>query len=318
MSIAILCGKNLAENKSYEWQINSYKQELLALDPSLNIELWPNISDYNKIECALVWRHCEGELLKFPNLKAIFSLGAGVDFILNDPGLPKNIPITRIVDPAMARDITNYAVTAIFNQICRTQHWHQLQKQKKWGKTPPFNFSEKIVGIMGIGFLGSHLARALSHLEIKTVGWSHSPKQITGVHCFAGQDELHHFLRITDILVCLLPYTPRTENIINKETIAQLRPNAYVINIARGGLLVDEDLITALDNGQLSGANLDVFRQEPLNPDHPFWTHPKITVTPHIAAVTNPATVAEQVLDNYHRLMRGKELINLVDITRGY
>jgi len=318
MAIAILCGKDKLDHEAHAWLATSLKSELLTLDSNLDIQIWPEITDQNQIECALVWRYRLGELNKFPHLKGIFSLGAGVDYLFTDPQLPKNIPITRIVDPTMARDITQYVVTAILNYICRNDHWRICQQQKKWGKQPPFNFADKTVGIMGLGFLGSRLADALTHLQINTIGWSKTPKQIENVKCYASENEFKTFLNNTDILVCLLPHTQETENIINNELIAELRDQAYIINVARGALLVEEDLIAALNRGKLSGASLDVFRLEPLDTKHIFWSHAKIRVTPHIAAVTNPVTIAHQVLENYRRLLQGKPLLNQVDVQRGY
>src|SRR3990167_2100988 len=313
MTIAILCCKNQEEHQEYEWFCTAFIRELLAVDPSLKIQCWPAITDYNVVTCVLAFKQPPSELKKFPNLKAIFSLGAGVDHLLSDPTVPDHLPITRIVDPMMARDITHYAITAVLNHIRLTSHWHLLQQQKIWYKHPPFNLAHKTLGIMGLGFLGRSVAEAAVALQIKTIGWSRSQKHIPSIHCYTGEDEFIPFLQATDILVCLVPYTPITKNKLNHSAFAALRDEAYVINIARGPIVVDNDLLDALNQGKLSGACLDVFHQEPLEPNHPFWSHPKITVTPHIASVTDPATAALQLVENYHRLMQNQPLNNCVD-----
>ena len=182
----------------------------------------------------------------------------------------------------------------------------------------PFNFLDKTVGIMGLGFLGTHTAKTLHSLGVKVIGWSQSPKQLSEIRYFAGAGEFKDFLAQTDILVCMLPLTPNTQNILNLNNFNCLPKGAYLINIGRGEHLVENDLLAALDSGQLTGACLDVFRQEPLPPEHPFWLHPRIRVTPHIASVTNPATALPQILENYRRMRAGEPLLNCVDVQKGY
>ena len=182
----------------------------------------------------------------------------------------------------------------------------------------PQNLGDITVGVMGLGKIGSAVAIRLHQLGFQVLGWSRRTKSIAGVQVFIGQQQRTDFLAASKILVCLLPLTAETENILNSETLAQLPQGAYVINVARGNHVVEEDLLSLLNNKHLAGACLDVFRQEPLPQGHPFWSHPQITVTPHIASLTNPVSVALQIVDNYRRLYAGQPLLNQVDIQQGY
>lgn len=318
MAIAILVGRDAEGHKQFDWFIKDWQQSLLRLQADLDIQIWPHITNPNAIEFALVWQHPLGALKQFPNLKAIGSLGAGVDHVFVDTVLPANVPIVRVVDPYMANDIVQYVTVCVLDYIKRMDHWRLLQEQKRWLKQPPFNFSDKVVGVMGLGFLGSKAVDVLQQLGLTVVGWSNSPKEITGIKTFYGANQLHDFLALTNILVCMLPLTNQTRNILNTNNFLQLPDGAYLINVGRGEHLVDEDLITAIENKKIIGAALDVFRKEPLPSDHPFWSNPQIRVTPHIASVTNPATVAPQMLENYQRLLAKKELLNQIDLQRGY
>ncbi len=318
MIIALLVGRDEQETKQFDWFIQDFKQHLLALAPKLDLRIWPHVGNVEEIEFALVWRHPLGALKKFPHLKCIASLGAGVDHLVVDPTLSKKVPIIRVMDPYMANDIVQYVLAHVLNHIKRTEHWAENQKKQAWIKKPPFSFAEKTIGIMGLGFLGKKAALALQNIGLNVIGWSGSPKNLPDIKDFVGEAQFSDFLSQTDILVCMVPLTPHTQNILNKKTFATLKKGAFLINVGRGEHLVEDDLLNALDSGQLCGACLDVFRQEPLPPEHPFWIHPHIRVTPHIASVTNPATVAAQLLENYRRLISGEKLLNRVDLTRGY
>ncbi len=298
--------------------LNHWLEAFSSYDSQLDIRLWPDVGNLDDITFALVWRHPYGSLNQLPNLKAIASLGAGVDHIMGDPNLPNNIPIARVVDKTMAKEMTQYAVAATLNYIKRFDHWDACQQQNTWGQKPPFSLSKTHVGIMGLGYLGKHIARALSNLEVHVSAWSRSKKTLDNIQCFAGDAELDIFLSQSDVLICMLPLTPKTKNLLNTKTLSQLPHEAYVINVARGPILVDEDLIELLDNDHLSGARLDVFREEPLPKEHPFWTHPKIHLTPHIASVTNADSVVPQIVDNYYRALKGEKLSNLINVTHGY
>jgi len=318
MAIAILAGRDSIEQKQHEWFSKSWREELLALNPHLDIRIWPDVGNPADIEFLLVWKHPIGSLNQFSNVKAIQSLGAGVDHIFVDPDINTEVPIARIIDPYMASDIVQYVTAYALQHIKLIKRWSEKQQQKLWNKEPPFNLSEKMIGIMGMGFLGSKAAHVLTALGLKVSGWSQSEKNISDVKHYTGDAEFSDFLSQSDMLICMLPLTDKTENILNIKTLSQLPEDAYLINVGRGSHLVEEDLLTVLDSGHLSGACLDVFRQEPLPVEHPFWSHPKIQVTPHIASVTNAATAAPQVYENYSRMMSGQALLRQVDTKKGY
>ena len=318
MSIGIYCGRDIEEHQSYHWLVDAIKESLLELDASLEFQVWPNIEKPNEIECALAWLAAPGVFQQLPNLKAIFSLGAGVDHILNDTTVPTTVSVTRIQDRHMARDMMHYAVNAVLNITCRSEHWRRNQVRAVWAKKPPFNYADKVVGVMGLGFLGSFIAKKLAELEFKVLGWSRSKKTIKGVLAYEGTGQYEAFLNQVDILICVLPLTEATKGILNESLFAKLRDGAYLVNIARGALLIEQDLLMMLASEKLAGAYLDVFQAEPLATGHPFWRHPKVTVTPHIAAVTNPQTVAKQVYANFQRLLRAEPMQNCVDRVRGY
>ncbi len=286
------------------------------VDPSVVVKAETDVNEPSSIQVAAVWRYKHGDLLQYPNLRAILSLGAGVEHILSDPQLPENIPIARVVDPDLTRDMTQFIVLATLNHLRFFDLYLERQLQKHWEKTLPND--EATVGVMGLGQLGSDAALKLHALGLQVRGWSRSEKNFPGITCFHGQDQLPKFLSKCEVLICLLPLTEQTENSLNAKLFANLPKGAYVINVARGPHLVDHDLIQALDAKHLSGACLDVFREEPLPSDHPFWDHPKIRITPHIASVTNPRSVAKLVVENYHRAIAIKPLLNEVDLGRGY
>lgn len=318
MAIALIVGRDIQDRNRFPDLLDSIPKLIETLQPGLDVRVYPDLGDYQDIDFAMVWRQPFGILEQLPNLKCIASLGAGVDHLFADPHLPKTIPIVRIVDPAMSIEITQYIVTAVLFWLKRFDHWEKCQEQKFWGRAMPFNLLDKTVGIMGLGFLGAHTVKTLHSLGVKVIGWSQSPKNMLEIQQFSGDAELKDFLSQTTILVCMLPLTPHTQNILNIEHFNCLPKGAYLINIGRGEHLVEDDLLAALDSGQLSGACLDVFRQEPLPPAHPFWTNPRIRVTPHIASVTNPATALPQILENYRRLQAGEPLLNCVDVQKGY
>lgn len=286
--------------------------------PELDIRVWPKIGDPHEIAFALVWGELAGELRRLPNLEVIFSLGAGVEHLLGHPGLPPAVPIVRLVDPALRVGMVEYVLLRVLHYHRRMEEYAAQQRRHQWremAQTPP---DERRVGIMGLGELGGAVAEALVGLGFDVAGWTRTRRAMAHIACFHGPDQLHRFLGRSDILVCLLPLTAATENILNAELFAALPKGACIINVARGGHLVDDDLIEALDGGHLDGATLDVFRTEPLAPDHSFWSHAKITVTPHISAWSLPESGARAVCDNIRRHLAGEELLHVVDRAREY
>jgi glyoxylate/hydroxypyruvate reductase A len=299
-------------------KFSSWVKHLSMQDPGIDIRIWPEVGDADDIEFALCWNHPQGEFKKYKNLKCIASIGAGVDHVMRDPDLPAGVPVTRVVQSSMAQSMSEYAVLGVLNYCRQFDSYRTDQSQKKWQPRIPLLAANMGIGIMGLGQLGKDAAKKLSYLGFPVTGWSQTPKDIRGVKCLAGEDALDDFLSQARILICMLPLTPKTRGILNHKIFDKLPAGAYVINVARGQHLIETDLLAALDSGQLAGACLDVFEVEPLPEDHPFWSHPKIIVTPHISSITYPKAVAPQIIENYQRTKTGKPLLNVVDIKRGY
>jgi glyoxylate/hydroxypyruvate reductase A len=291
---------------------------LRKLKPNLDIRIFPEDTNREKVDFALTWNHQEGAFDHYPNLKVICSMGAGVDNLMKDKNLPKGVAIVRVVDTELAIAMNEFVIALIMNHLRGLNAYKIDQQNKSWTPCSYLMIKDVRIGIMGFGKLGQSLAQALLKLDFKVSGWANSPKKMPEVNVFIGQDELPQFLLQSDILVCLLPLTDETKGILNKSIFTLLPKRAFLINVARGGHLAEEDLLEALENGHLSGASLDVFNQEPLPQDHPFWTHPKIHITPHIASITDPKSVAPQVLENYQRMKDGRALLNEVSREKGY
>jgi len=289
-----------------------------AIGPTDFRTLQTGFGNTDEIEIALAWKPDKGVLASFKNLKMIVSLGMGVDHLLADNRVPEGVPITRIMDDGLIGQMSEYAIYWALRHHRDIDTYAELQSKKEW---KPLDFVDTIhrkVGVMGLGTIGQDTATKFAALGFPTAGWSRSAKTLPGIETFHGPDGLMKFLGRTDILVAVLPLTRETHGILNARTFAALRKGAYVINMARGGHVVDADLLAALDSGHLSGAALDVFNAEPLPNDHPYWTHPKVRVTPHIAGATNPRTASPGVVENIKRLRSGQPLIHTVDPKSGY
>ena len=295
-----------------------WRSQLTRLTQQLDVRVWPEIGNPAEIDYALVWRPEPGFLASLPNLKLILSLGAGVDHLLGDPRLPLHLPIVRLVDPHMTDAMSEYVVLQVLRLHRRDLDYRNQQGAGVWRELDQQNAGQRRVGILGLGELGQDAAKKLKALGFDVAGWSRSEKAVEGVRSYAGAAGLAPLLDRSEIIVCLLPLTAETEGILNKRTLALLPKGAALVNAARGAHLVEEDLLAALASGQISAAVLDVFREEPLPVDHPFWHHPRVVVTPHIAAFTNPATASPIILDNIRRFEEGRPLLNRVDPARGY
>ena len=302
----------LMPNRDSSELVNNLK----ILDPDLDIRVWPSVGDKNDIKFTVVWNHPEGELLKFPNLKVIASYGAGIDHILKDRYFHENVNVTRFIDKNLIDEMKEFILSIILDHKLSLKDYFQDKAGKRWN--PKRRNEGKNVGILGLGNLGSEVALNLKRIGFEIFGWSLTAKNIEGVNCYSGEDQLELLLPKVDYLICLLPLTNKTENILNYKLFSKMKKGAYLINAGRGHQLVEEDLIQALDENVLSGACLDVFREEPLAEDHIFWDHPKIFITPNIASITNPKSVAKQIFDNYKRFNRGEPLLNLVNLSHGY
>ena len=295
----------------------AWRRALLRHAPGLDVRLWPEVGDPAQIDAALVWRAPPGLLASLPNLRLILSLGAGVDAMLADPTLP-DLPLCRLVDPSLTRMMGEFVLALVLKYHRQLDVFARQQREQRWAFTLPPQPGETAVGILGLGELGSHAAGLLRGMGFAVRGWSRSPKAIEGIATFAGPDGLAPFLAGTAILVCLLPLTPETRGIMDAHLLAGLPTGARLINVGRGAQLVERDLIDALDRGHLAHASLDCVAEEPLPPGHPFWSHPRIDITPHVASFSLPDSAAEGVVDNLRRLEEGRPLRNLVDRARGY
>lgn len=301
-----------------ELDTQPWVKHLRRQDPGLDLRIWPDVGPPEEVLFVLSWKHPLGAMKRFPRLKCIASLGFGVDHVLRDPDLPPGVPVTRIVDAGMVDAMSTYVLAAVLGHTRQFDLYRRDQALKTWTPRIPNHPRDVRAGIMGLGHLGAGAARKLHAIGFQVSGWSRTPKSIDGVAGFIGESGLDDLLSGADILVCLLPLTPATQGILNRRTLSKLPAGAYLINAARGEHLVEEDLIAALESGHLSGACLDVFREEPLPEAHPFWSHPQVTMTPHVASLTYPRDVAPQIVANYHRVRAGQVPWNVVDLKRGY
>ncbi len=306
MSVLLIC-----TGRDPQVWVNAIREQ----QPDIKLYVYPEAHDPQEIKYAVTWKHPKGVFNKYPNLEVIASIGAGVDHIISDPEIPKNTLITRIIDEQLTRDMSTFILSLVLDKMRNISLHHG---KKTWNPLPYQTLNDEKIGIMGLGVLGKAAAQTLSSNGFKVAGWSKSRKQIEGVSTYHGERGLQDFLKSTSILICLLPLTSETECILKKELFEQLPKGAYLINVARGEHLVEHDLLEMLDKGQLSGASLDVFRTEPLPEEHPFWKHPKVHITPHIASVTDPKKVVFQLMENYKRMLQRKPLMNVVELKKEY
>jgi glyoxylate/hydroxypyruvate reductase A len=276
------------------------------------------LGNTDDIDIALAWKPPTGLLASLKKLKMVVSLGMGVDHLLADNLVPDGVAITRIMDDGLVGQMSEYALYWALRHHRDIDRYGDSQRAQKWKPELFVDTIHRRIGIMGLGTIGQDTAKKFAMLGFPTAGWSRTPKAVPGVDSFHGDDGLTKFLARTDILVNVLPLTRETHGILGAATFAALPKNAYLINMGRGGHVVDDDLLAALDSGQMSGAALDVFNTEPLPPDHRYWSHPKVKMTPHIAGSTNPRTAAPGVIENIKRVRSGQPLINTVDPKTGY
>ena len=266
---------------------------------------------------AIVWAPPQQFVDEQVGLQTLFNIGAGVDALLQ-LRLPPSLSVVRLDDAGMSVQMAEYVCHAVIRHFREFDGYDADTQAGKWSYRKPRSRADFAVGVMGLGVLGERVAKALQVFEFPVNGYSRSPKEVDGVRCFSGAQALPDFLAATRVLVNLMPLTPETENILNHATLSQLPAGAYVINVARGKHLVEDDLIALIDNGHLAGATLDVFRTEPLPAEHPFWQHPKITVTPHTSARTLREESIAQIVGKIQALGRGEPIQGLVDTVRGY
>lgn len=305
------------------WDTPVWVGELAKAAPDREVVLEPNGAADPDIDYAVVWKQPPGLLSNLPNLKAIFSLGAGVDHVFADTSLP-DVPIVRVVSANLTTRMSEYVVWQVLDHHRLGPRYRAQQAERVWYEDRDQKAaSDLTVGIMGLGELGSDAAAKLQVMGFNVTGWSRTTKQVDGVTCHAGKDGFDAFLASADIFVVLLPLTPETSEILNRDLFLRMSKRGplgapVIINAGRGGLQNEADILTALDEGLLSAVTLDVFQQEPLAADSPFWTHPKVTLTPHAAAASMPTSLIEPIARQMDAFERGEPLVNLVDRKAGY
>jgi glyoxylate/hydroxypyruvate reductase A len=282
--------------------------------PAERFFAWPDVNG-GDIDVALVATHPKGTFAKLKKLKLIQSMWMGVENLIEDPELPRGVPLARLIDPGMVAAMGEMVIACVLDWHRHLYCYRSFQKEKTWKRRRQYLASDRTIGILGLGELGGTVAAKLVGMGFNVVGWSRRPKQLSKVFCSTNLDAV---LGRSDAVVCLLPLTAETRNILRKETLSRIRKNGCVINLARGGHLVEPDLVELLDSGHLAHAYLDVFETEPLPPESPLWAHPGITLTPHIAALTEPRTSVGKIAENIERIRRGEPPLNTVDFAAGY
>ena len=292
-----------------------WMQALQPLLPQARLSVWQ--AGAAPADYAVVWAPPQQLIDEQTALKGLFSVSAGVDALLQ-LRLPAHVPVVRLDDAGMSVQMAEYVCQAVVRHFREIDLNEADMRAGRWDYREPRERSAYPVGVMGLGVLGQRVVRALEGFEFPLLGYSRGPRQLAGVHCFSGVEGLAPFLAGTRILVNLLPLTPQTESIINARTLAQLQPGAYLINVARGAHVVDADLLAAIASGQVAGATLDVFRQEPLPADHGFWREPRITLTPHASARTLVTESMAQIARKILALQAAQPISGVVDRLRGY
>ena len=285
--------------------------------PDVQMHIWPDIGEATEVEFLIAWQPPEAVMTTFPNLKALLSVGAGADqFDLSL--LPPELPVVRMIEPGLTQGMVEYVTFAVLGLHRDMPRYFQQQRAAQWQTHPSRTANQRRVGVMGLGELGQAALKQLVSLGFDCAGWSRTQRELDGVRCWHGADQLEAFLAHSDILVCLLPLTDSTRGMLNAHLFARLPHGAALVQVGRGPQLNDDDLLTALESGQLSAAVNDVTDPEPLPPEHPFWQHPAIWLTPHIASQTQTDSAVAALLDNLRRYQRGEPMVGLIDRNRGY
>jgi len=293
-----------------------WRAALAAALPGAEITVWPDAAP--AVDYAVVWKPPPELFRAAPAARAIFNLGAGVDALLQMQALPAGVPVIRLEDAGMAEQMIDYVTLAVLAAHREQGAYAEQQRAGLWRPRPRRPKHQFGVGVLGLGVLGQAVAAGLGRCGFPLAGWSRERKAVAGVRTYAGVAELPHFLARSQVLVCLLPSTPETRGLLDRARLGQLPRGAHLVNVARGDIVVDTDLLEALDEGHLAGATLDVFREEPLPPSHPFWHHPRITLTPHVSALTLVADSVAQIAAKIRRLEQGLPVSGVVDRERGY
>jgi glyoxylate/hydroxypyruvate reductase A len=285
--------------------------------PGAVVRLWQP-GDDAAADYALVWQQPAALLQKPRGLKAVFNLGAGVDAVLKQLAGQPDLPLIRIDDGAMAIQMAEYACYGVLHYFRQFDRYGQQARDGQWIRHAPRDKSQFTIGILGLGVLGSRIAQALRHFDFPVQGWTRSPRPASDIPVFHGPDGLRQLLRSSNLVVCMLPLTGETRGLLNRAALEQLPLGSYIINMARGAHLVQDDLLALIRNGHLAGAMLDVFDEEPLPPQHPYWHEPRITITPHISAKTVRAESIRQITQKIAALECGESVAGFVDRSKGY
>jgi len=286
--------------------------------PEIELRVFPEVGDPAQVDYALLWAPPPGLMAGLPNLRVVFSLGAGIDHLLRDPELPRQLPLVRMVEPGLTAGMAEYVVMSVLMHHRFMIDYLALQRQGKWEEIQQIASEERTVAVLGLGEMGLESLRKLQPFGFKLLGWSRTAKQVPGVECFHGAEGLKRLLPRAEILVCLLPLTPETHGLLDARLFAQLPRGAVLINAGRGLQQNEADILAALDSGQLGGASLDVYHEEPGAAAGPLWRHPRVVATPHVAAMTMAETAVAAVIANIKRYERGEALHNVVELARGY
>lgn len=294
--------------------LKPFREALLRADKNLDVEIWPNVEKPERVQFAVAWNQPKNVFDSYPNLKVISSLGAGVDHLLSDSTIPDHITFTKITEQSLITQMIDYVYACVLSIMLRLDTY---QESKSWNPEQKFTRDDLNIGVMGLGNIGKEVALYLADQGFNVFGLSNSKKNLSDIQNFTS-DQAGEFFSNVHILVNLLPLTKKTEGILDLDLFKKLNNPSFLINVARGDHLVDEDLIYALDTDIIESAYLDVFSEEPLPESHPFWNRKNIHITPHIAGGSDPDNVAEEITENYKRLLSGMELQNVVDREKGY
>jgi len=302
------------------WEdMDVWSNGLQAAMPEMDIKVYPDEGDVNDIEYAVVWKHPRGILKKYPNLKAILSLGAGVDHIISDSELPKGLPIVRLVDKKLTHEMYLHSLHWVLH-FHSDQYLYRIQQQsREWIQQSSVQSEDRTIGIMGLGNIGKAIGDSLVNLDFKVIGWGARPKNSTGeIEYYYGHEQLSEFLSQTDILINILPLTENTKNILTKNELKLLPKGSFIINIGRGGIINENDLLSFLNSGHINAAALDVFAQEPLPENNSLWGHSSVYITPHIAGQSNPGSAAKTIAENIRLIEKGESPYPIYSLNSGY
>lgn len=299
-------------------QTDPWVREFAGVLPDAETVVWREGEPCAPCDYAVIWGPTPTLLADLANVRAIFLMGAGVDALLKFGDALPAVPLVRLGDAGMGVQMAEYVAHAVLRYFRRFDEYEKQARRGIWAPLPQFDKAEFSIGVMGMGKLGLRVLESLASFGFPLRGWSRSGKEVDGVRCFAGADGLDEFLRGTRVLVCMLPLTPETSNLLDRGNLSKLPQGAYLINVARGALVAEPDLLTLIRAGHIAGATLDVFRNEPLPGPHPFWDEPRITITPHISALTVRNEGARQIAEKIGKMESGEAVGDIVDRIKGY